>query len=100
MSNPDNAAPEIVNALKAGFAAPTYVGRDELAAASQGDPKVYARLLGQCLGERAEMVWSASVSEYRRDAAAYDKVAAEINARFGQGLAILSSEGGAMGIRS
>lgn len=93
-------AADVVKALRVGFASPAYVPVAELAEArGSGDCLSYARLLGQSLAERAQLVWSASVGEYKRDAAAYDEIAREINERFGAGLAVLSDESDAMGIR-
>lgn len=66
-------------------------------AAAAGDPLRLARLDGQRLSEARDRVLSSSVSEYKQDEQAYDRIAHEMNSRYGAGLVILSDEFGPAG---
>ncbi len=90
---------EVREALRAGWSSPRYVAKAELDAAGDSSA-TSARVLAAALAERAQLVWSASISEYKVDAAAYDELANEINSRFGEGLVWLTSDREGLGLRA
>ena len=69
-----------------------------LANAPTHDEQAYAD--GRRLRSALDMMFSAdSSSELRQDEADYDRVARELNERYGEGLVLLSSEKGTPGLR-